>query len=365
MRTVTKVLGSIAVVLLAACADSGTTPSTKPAMSVGGSEPHRQITVMTRNMYLGADHNALRAALSNGTTSDDEAAVLAAYHTLRQTDYDLRVEAVVNEIVKNRPAVVGLQEVSQIDIELATIEDVPMSIHGDFMVDLQNEIAHRELPYVVASKVQNWVATPNPGVKLADFNVVLVDPTQVQVNAVFNHIFSNNLGSVNGLTQVRGWTGIEAKYAGQPFVFVTTQLEQGAENAHLRAEQAAELMRAMANRPRVILLADLNDVPGSRAYRRIGESSFKDGWRDLRPEEPGFTGLMQPDLATERPRLTQRIDFVFAKGIGFPHEGLIGDILLTGIDKTDRVQGPEHPIWPSDHAGVVARFRLPFMTIDE
>jgi endonuclease/exonuclease/phosphatase family metal-dependent hydrolase len=365
MRTVAKVLGSIAVVLLTACADSGTTPSTNQAMSFGGTEPARQITVMSRNMYLGAEHNALRIALSNGTTSDDNAAILAAYRTLKQTDYDLRVEAVVNEIVRNRPAVVGLQEVSQIDIELASIEDVPMSIHGDFMVDLQNEIAHRELPYVVASKVQNWVAAPAAGVKLVDFDVVLVDPTQVRVNAIFSHTFSNNLGSVNGLTQVRGWTGIEATYAGQPFVFVSTQLEQGAENAHLRAEQAAELMQAMANRPRVILLADLNDVPGSRAYRRIGESSFKDGWRDLRPEEPGFTGMMQPDLATEHPRLTQRIDFVFAKGISFPQEGLIGDILLTGIGKTDRIQGPEHPIWPSDHAGVVARFRLPFMTIDE
>jgi endonuclease/exonuclease/phosphatase family metal-dependent hydrolase len=351
-----KLLGLGALIFAAAC---GEKDATSPNLSTATQPGVGQVTVMTRNMYVGANHDALKAALLNADASDDVTAIATAYRTLKQTDYDLRVAMVVNEIARKRPAVVGLQEVSKIDIDLMSIEDVPMSIHGDFMEELQAAITARELPYVVASKVQNWVAAPFAGARLVDFDVILVDPTQVQVTATFSHNFTHTLGTTPGIQQFRGWTGIEAQYLGERFAFVTTQLEEGAEFAHLRAEQAAELMRGMVERPRVILLADLNDLPGSAAYRRIGETSFRDAWSDIRPSEAGYTGTMQPDLANERPHLTQRVDFVFAKGMAMPDRGLVGDMWLTGIDRSDRFQGPDHMIWPSDHAGVVARLRFP------
>jgi endonuclease/exonuclease/phosphatase family metal-dependent hydrolase len=360
MRKILSVLGTMGLVFAVACADSeSTSPSqVNGALAVEGA---RQITVMTRNMYLGAGHEFVKAALMNADQSDDLAAVEAAYQTLVETDYYTRVEAVVGEIAAKRPAVVGLQEVSQVDIELANSYDVRMGIHGDFMVELEEAIAERELPYVVASKVQNWVAQPFYGVKLADFDVVLVDPTQVTVTATFAHTFQNNLGDFGGLRQFRGWTGIEATYEGQTFAFVTTQLEEGDAYAHLRAEQAAQLVTALANRPRVFLMADLNDVPGSNAYRRIGEAGFRDAWRDIKGENPGYTASMPLDLANERPQLTERIDFVFAKGIALPGEKLVGDVFLTGIGKGDRIEGPMHLIWASDHAGVLARLRIPVL----
>ena len=55
--------------------------------------------------------------------------------------------------------------------------------------------------------------------------------------------------------------------------------------------------------------------------------------------------------------LTERIDYVFARGIGGPDDRLRGKVSVVGDRPSDRVQGAFYKIWPSDHAGVVARFR--------
>lgn len=364
MRAFVKAVGALGLILVAACSETTVAPSTNQSL---GSETYpgysRQLTVMSRNMYVGTDLDAVMAALTNGDAGDDFPAMLAAIQTLKATDYDLRVSALANEIARNRPAVVGLQEVTRIDVDL-TPYGVSEVIHGDFLADLKNEFALRGLPYVVGSQVQNWVAAPLAGVSLVDFDVVLVDPSRVTVGATFSRTFPRNIGQlIPGVNQIRGWTGVEATYEGQPYAFVTTHLESGPAFAQLRAEQAADLMKAMANRPHVILMGDFNDQAASPMYQQVTKNGFRDVWNSLRGDA-GYTCCMLPDLANERPRLTERIDYVFAKGLDFPEVGLVGDIILTGIERRDRFAGPTHMIWPSDHAGVVARLRLPFMTID-
>jgi hypothetical protein len=37
---------------------------------------------------------------------------------------------------------------------------------------------------------------------------------------------------------------------------------------------------------------------------------------------------------------------------------LLGQISRTGELPADRVAGPDHPIWPSDHAGLIAQLNL-------
>lgn len=353
----------LGLVLAAACSDNPGAPSPGNMDAVIAPGHGHQITVMSRNMYIGADLDAVKAALTSSDPADDFPAMINAATVLQETDYDLRVEALMSEVARRLPAVVGLQEVTQIYVDLSAY-GAPIVINGDFLVDVEEQVALRGLPYVVGAKVQNWVASPLPGINLVDFDVILVDPSRVTVGGHFSHTFSNNEGVIfPGVNQIRGWTGIEATIEGQQFAFVTTHLESGAGQGALRAAQAAELMEAMAIRPRVILMGDFNDVAGSPMYRRIREAGFRDVWASLRTE-PGYTCCMLPDLSNERPRLDQRIDYIFAKGMDFPERGLVGDVWLTGIERTDRFDGSTHTLWPSDHAGLVARLRLPFLAPD-
>jgi endonuclease/exonuclease/phosphatase family metal-dependent hydrolase len=356
-----RLLAALGLIAITACQDSSVAP-TDPTQNLTVVGPEGRLLVMSRNMYIGADLDPVMAALANADPSDDLGAMITAYQTLEQTDYYTRAQAIGAEIARYRPAVVGLQEVSQIDVEFANVQDIHMGIHGDFLVELNEELGELGLPYVVAAKVQNWTAEPFAGIKLVDYDVLLVDPTQVTVGATFSRTFEHNIGPIApGVSVLRGWTGIEASYQGHPYAFVTTHLESGAAYGELRTAQVNELLQAMASRPHVVMLGDFNDEAGSPMYRRVLDRGFRDAWADIRTDA-GKTCCMLPDLSNEGTRaLAQRIDFVFAKGLNMPEKGKVaGDMWLTGITRAERLAGPVHPIWPSDHAGVVARLRLPF-----
>ena len=73
----------------------------------------------------------------------------------------------------------------------------------------------------------------------------------------------------------------------------------------------------------------------------------------------GFTCCEVADLSNRVAVLDQRIDYVFARGIGGPNGKLLGQITIVGDRPGDRVPGPAYPIWPSDHAGLVANLLVP------
>lgn len=75
------------------------------------------------------------------------------------TAFPLRAEALADEVAKARPHVLGLQEVSQIDVDLNPV-GVPLVIHQDFIAILQAALAARGLNYVVAASIENINAVP-------------------------------------------------------------------------------------------------------------------------------------------------------------------------------------------------------------
>lgn len=50
----------------------------------------------------------------------------------------------------------------------------------------------------------------------------------------------------------------------------------------------------------------------------------------------------------------QRIDYVWTRGFGEQHGDDLGRIILVGNKPGDKIAGVAFPVWPSDHAGVVA-----------
>jgi endonuclease/exonuclease/phosphatase family metal-dependent hydrolase len=122
----------------------------------------------------------------------------------------------------------------------------------------------------------------------------------------------------------------------------------------IRAAQVAEMVASLASSERVVLMGDLNDAPGSPMYGVLTGAGFSDVWSRLREGEIGNTCCHVADLSNPVADFSQRIDYVFARGLQ-PRAGeLSGEIQRFGDTGSDRLAGPAYLIWPSDHAGLFA-----------
>ena len=352
MRPIRPFLAA-AVLLGAACADDTDSPFAPDGDAADALEAHAfELSVMTRNLYVGADADAVIAALASPGGDDDIPALLAAVATLSRTDWSARASAFADEIARQPPHVIGLQEVSTVDL---TIPLLGVDVHLDFLPVLQAELAGRGLDYEVAARVRNFDVTPLPGVRLADDDALLVDRGRVTVHGTTASRFAANVGEVApGVVLARGWVTAAVTVGGRAYTIASTHLESGAAPGlpQLRALQAAELAQSLAGAANAIVMGDLNDVPGSPMHQVLAGAGFTDLWADLRPGVVGFTCCHLPDLSNQTEAFDERIDYVFARiASGAPRPGRI---LRIGEVPADRVAGPEYPIWPSDHAGLVA-----------
>lgn len=350
---------SFLVVPLAAlalgCADHSPTAPLAD-LRVGSPDAAPSITVMTQNLYVGADVDLVIGALATPDPTDDLPALLFAIATLGKTDYPARAAAIADEIARQRPHVVGLQEVSVIDIDLTALGGPVVSL--DFLAILQAKLVERGLNYTVAAQVQNIVAAPLPGISLVDHDALLVDADRVSVTAAAGQNFSSNVGVVApGVNLKRGWVWADVLIAGAPYRFASAHTEADLAGNHLsdlRAAQVAELVASLPTDRPAIVVGDLNDVPGSLMHQILVGAGFTDAWAALRPGPVGYTCCQRADLSNPMPTLDERIDYVLARGLGPPAAGLLGRIDRFGDVPADRLAGPAYPIWPSDHVGLSA-----------
>jgi hypothetical protein len=91
-------------------------------------------------------------------------------------------------------------------------------------------------------------------------------------------------------------------------------------------------------------------------YQVLVAAGFIDVWSELRPGASGNTCCHLIDLSNPLPNLTQRIDYVFARGPEQRPTDLSGEVQLLGDVPEDRISGLG--IWPSDHVGLAAQLRL-------
>lgn len=162
----------------------------------------------------------------------------------------------------------------------------------------------------------------------------------------------------------RGFADVGARIDGTLYHVVSTHLESdlaGMNLTGLRAAQASELAAALNASNPAIVMGDLNDPPGSLMYQVLQLAGFQDVWAELRPAVDGFTNaaVHPADLSNTMADFTQRIDYVWARDIGHPKVGLLGQVSLFGNLPDDRVDGPYFKIWPSDHAAVEAELLVP------
>src|SRR5437588_2656960 len=343
MPTVSRLFVAAAFLLLAGGA-SGAPAKAPPRQTT--------ITVMTRNLYLGANLDPIVHA-----TSPQEAfrAVAAGWAQVQANDFNTRANAVAAEIARAKPDFVGFQELVLYGTK--ALSDKNYTVTLDYKLALNDALRARRLHYHFVGVDVNTVAAlpsgypPTMDIQLTVRNGLLVrNGIRVRNVRVANYHLTYPL--VAGLSAVRGWVSADATGGGKTFRVITTHLESF--NRDVAEEQVKELIAGPARtRLPVVLLGDLNSRPDgstSLAYPTFVGVGFHDAWTERYPNASGLTCCHGDDLREVGDRFTERIDYVLTRG-GF--KALHGAV--TGEVPASRVGG----LWPSDHGGLWMTLRLP------
>jgi endonuclease/exonuclease/phosphatase family metal-dependent hydrolase len=334
----------------------------------------RDLTVMTRNLYLGS---SLGPALEAKTPEGFVEAVARIYATVQYTNFPQRAEAIADEIQAEAPDLIGLQEVTK-----WTTGGVNPPPGYDFLAILEGELEARGLDYTAASIAHNANIGPAPlvsetcpvvsgqftcSVQLEDRDVILVNddtPGLTWSNPQSGQYTAQQTieSPVGPLSFDRGWASIDAKLKHQPFRFVDTHLETE-ESPLVQEAQAAEFLAGPGKGGTIVATGDFNsasDGSTTASYALLtAPGKFRDAW-DEAQLGPGSSCCQEsnviPQLAPGQlnnpvSTLKTRIDLILSRGAarsdGDDAE-LIGDTPFQGSP----------PFWPSDHAGVVSELRL-------
>ena len=317
----------------------------------------RTITVMTRNLYLGANLDPIVSAMSAGKSLD---AVAAGWTQVQANDFPTRARAIAAEVASVEPDFVGLQELAlfRTQAPVDAVQTPATTAALDYELELQQAFAERDLRYrFVVSKASTDVELsigepPTMHVRMTLRNALLVR----------NGISVGDVRCGNYLTVMRmdggpflarrGWVSADATIAGTTFRVIATHLE-----SYDRATQEAQSEEILSGPARtelpVVLLGDLNSLPDgstTATYANLVAGGFDDAWTRAYPDAPGLTCCHGEDLRLVGGAFTERIDYVLMRG-GF--EAVRGAV--TGEAESTRLDG----LWPSDHGGVWLTLRLP------
>jgi endonuclease/exonuclease/phosphatase family metal-dependent hydrolase len=320
----------------------------------------REVTVMTRNLYLGTDLNPIFAAPSLPALF---AAVGAGWAQVQANDFPARAQAIADEIAAVKPDLVGLQEAElyRTDFPRDGSATPAETVAYDFLGLLVNALAERGLSYEPASTFSGTDIElpaglpPTLDVRFIDRVSLLVRTDEKTADLKVSNPQSGTYPTelpvttaAGRITVPRGWASADVKIRGKSFRVVTTHLE--AFNALVRNAQAAELLAGpLATDLLVVAVGDFNSGPGGdlTAYGELLGGGLSDSW----PDGGGLTCCHATDLHNPDPTLTKRVDLVLTRS-GF--ETVSADVV--GEEFADRTPAG---LWPSDHAGVVTTLRLP------
>lgn len=367
------------------------------------------IKVMTQNQYLGADLLPLFAAPDAIAFN---AALVEALQTVAANKPAERIRALADDIVKEGPALVGLQEVYQFQCvdggEAGTGCSDP-SIAAAFSDQLQLTLNALNGAYVEAATVVNLNVSAIPFVingvavqlSVVDRVVILardgVDATPVDFQSLgvcpqpsgdgCNYSLVIQAPTPLGSIDVeRGFVAVDATIDGKNYRLMNTHLEQQQPDPTnplsqvFQAAQAAELIQILLNTTppnrSVIVVGDMNSSPAHPAipgplplpapfnlgiptpYQQFAGAGFTDTW-ELRPgNQAGYTCCQAEDLSNRRSALYERIDMIFS----LEEPAKVKRVRVVGANVSDKTRPPGRGLWPSDHGSVTAELQFQQLT---
>jgi endonuclease/exonuclease/phosphatase family metal-dependent hydrolase len=371
----------VATVVLALPAVAAAKPD--PAKEHGGLGGPK-VTVMTRNLFLGADLSPAIAASSIPEAIDGAGEIWTEFQS---TNYPERAVPLAREIQRAKPDLVGLQEVAlwreqtPSDGGAPPLSPLPGAtpatvVVQDFLAILLRELNRAGADYEVVvaqdefagelpADVDGSDATgTGPLASLgADFDasltmrdVILVRKgSKVKLGATarghYVTRFEPNIGGIE-IPVDRGWVSVEARVGAFEFRFVNTHLEAFGDPT-IREAQAKELIAGPLNTAKqLILVGDLNSgVERHNEPERPGDDL---AFRALEAFGMTDNGAIQSccysDLFDPTQVFDHTVDHVLTK------PGLeTKEAFVTGNDVSERTPSG---LWPSDHGGVVSRLEL-------
>ena len=340
----------IAAALLAAC-DSPTAPTPIDATEPVGetlisSEDWyttwrtvaAPIRIYQQNVYVGTDVDAVIAA---GASSSDPTvlfgALIGALQTFDATDWTARANRMADEIKRQGPDVISLNEIST--IARRGLGDYGIADNTtDFLPIFQGALAARRLDYRLVGQVKNTeVMIPlsiNPATgeiisgpdglpaayaSLVDYDVLLARRGVAARNVTaknYQAYLPVNLGPIPVAIK-RGYVGADLTIFGQTFRVVSTHPEPRTPVKEIQEAQVAELLADLSTTTLPVVVAgDFNSEPTDPAnspFDQMTRAGFTDMWaaRIGRPE-PSATCCHSPDLRGTTP-LDRRLDYVWIK----------------------------------------------------
>jgi len=310
----------------------------------------RTLTVMTRNLYVGASYQPMMRA----TPDEFPARVTEMLQAIHANDFPGRARAIAAEIAETAPDVIGLQE--------ATLYRVRAPGGGaerqvDYLAILDAALRERGLAYrvvhVQSAAVAEAPAAGGAQVSFTDRDAILVREGVAvagTASARYEAALTVQLAG-EPFTAWRSWVAVDLAGQGEPVRVVCTHLDAYASTTQLA--QARELTHGPGAVPgAVVLLGDFNTWPDERGrptYEHLLAAGFTDAWTAV-GVGPGFTHAQTEDLRSAERRLNARLDLVLLRGPVVARAArLVGD-----------QPGGRTPsgLWPSDHVGVVATLEV-------
>jgi endonuclease/exonuclease/phosphatase family metal-dependent hydrolase len=370
-----------------------------PAAAAKPTTKGTKLTVMTRNLYVGAEVTPALQTNSVDQLVDTAGAIVRQVHATKFPS--VRAASIAAEIRKRKPDLVGLQEVArwrtaQVDLNAAlgtpsASQTDPLG--GDFLADLlkavnsggkrKKGVRYRAVIVNVNTGIDVEVPVNDDGngsgLAGADHNERLTvgDAILVRkgVGIKTSHPSSGTYDTLLRIPGVknfdlrRGWTAVDVKARGLSFRFVNTHLESGDSQGtnqtnlsvslgkgEIRAAQARQLVgpggAAKSKKP-VILLGDINsddDTVPDNGDRNAYTALLAAGFRERSRPNPLSCCLNDPFLVGGPNSIND-----------FDHQV---DHVLTNKKRIKFVKGfvdgraPVNGLYPSDHAALTSVLKI-------
>ncbi len=352
-------------------------------MSVSAAISQR-ITVMTRNLYLGAD---LVPVIVAQTPEEFFSAAQDALAQVAANNFPERAAALAAEIVEKKPHLVGLQEVYNFTLD----GNNNLPPFRDHLLDLMNALSAQGADYRVAAVVKDMdIQLPLGGILLGvtDRDVILargdvqtsivpvaLSGCRASLDGCNYQVVAAVASPVGEIAVERSFVAVDAVAGGVPVRFVNTHLEDREldptdPNPLVRAIQSAqafELISILAGFPNpqgspVIVVGDINSSPEDETitvgpytivppYAQLAGAGYTDTWT-LRPGKPaGLTCCQAANLLNPDSILYERVDVIFTS------EPPVGKVKVNLVGNGEADKTPSG-LWPSDHAGVMTRLEF-------
>lgn len=377
-----SLLAAVALFVGTACSDLSVTDTLDESAITAGKSPAvarsgpGALTVMTRNVYIGAGVDAI---IAEQDQQKIPFMVAEAFQTMQETRFEERAHAFAREIATYQPHLVGLQEITRVRLQspgdlLLGGTTLAEDVFLDHLDVLMSTLAAYELDYVIAGVIENidvelpMFVGPDPfnplnydDIRVTDFDVLLARG-DVGLANIAEVNFAVGM-PVPGLgTLGRGYVAADATVNGRTYRVATTHFES--EIQEIRMAQAQELIATLTSSPYpVIVMGDLNTrAPDGATYGMFMDGDYVDAWdRNQIPHAgPGFTCCHPGTLLGTARVPDKRIDLVLFRSPNSRHgHGGLGSVFVEVVGEEPSDLTSPTGLWPSDHDGVVASFRIP------